>query len=95
VPHLPARLDPALIEVGWEFEIITMVALGGVSILGGVGSILGVVLAALLMDLVTFGLGLLNVPGIVLQIVVGSLLIVVISIPVLLQRLALIVRARP
>jgi rhamnose transport system permease protein len=62
---------------------------------GGVGSILGVVLAALLMDLVTFGLGLLNVPGIVMQIVVGSLLIVVISIRVLLQRLALIVRARP
>jgi len=52
-----------------------------------------VVLAALLMGLVTFGLGLLNVPGIVMQIVVGSLLIVVISIPGLLQRLALIMRA--
>jgi rhamnose transport system permease protein len=72
-----------------------MVVLGGVSILGGVGSILGVVLAALLMGLVTFGLGLLNVPGIVMQIVVGSLLIVVISIPGLLQRLALIMRAHP
>jgi rhamnose transport system permease protein len=83
------------IAVGWELEIITMVVLGGVSILGGVGSILGVVLAALLMGLVTFGLGLLNVPGIVMQIVVGSLLIVVISIPGLLQRLALIMRAHP
>ena len=72
-----------------------MVVLGGVSILGGVGSILGVVLAALLMGLVTFGLGLLNVPGIVMQIVVGSLLIVVISIPGLLQRLALITKAHP
>jgi len=81
------------IAVGWELEIITTVVLGGVSILGGVGSILGVVLAALLMGLVTFGLGLLNVPGIVMQIVVGSLLIVVISIPGLLQRLALIMRA--
>ena len=83
------------IAVGWELEIITMVVLGGVSILGGVGSILGVVLAALLMGLVTFGLGLLNVPGIVMQIVVGSLLIVVISIPGLLQRLALIMKAPP
>jgi len=83
------------IAVGWELEIITMVVLGGVSILGGVGSILGVVLAALLMGLVTFGLGLLNVPGIVMQIVVGSLLIGVISIPGLLQRLALIMRAHP
>lgn len=64
-----------------------MVVLGGVSIAGGVGSIPGVVLAALLMGLVTFGLGLLNVPGIVMQIVVGTLLVVVISIPALLQRL--------
>jgi rhamnose transport system permease protein len=81
------------IAVGWELEIITMVVLGGVSILGGVGSILGVVLAALLMGLVTFGLGLLNVPGIVMQIVVGTLLVAVISIPALLQRFGLIAKA--
>ncbi|MQT12597.1 ABC transporter permease [Segnochrobactrum spirostomi] len=78
------------IAVGWELEIITMVVLGGVSILGGVGSILGVVLAALLMGLVTFGLGLLNVPGIVMQIVVGGLLIAVISVPVVLTRAGII-----
>jgi rhamnose transport system permease protein len=83
------------IAVGWELEIITMVVLGGVSILGGVGSILGVVLAALLMGLVTFGLGLLNVPGIVMQIVVGGLLVVVIAIPALLTRLGLIMKALP
>jgi rhamnose transport system permease protein len=69
------------IAQGWELEIITMVVLGGVSILGGSGSILGVVLAALVMGMVTFGLGLLNVPGIVMSIVVGALLIAVIAIP--------------
>ncbi len=74
------------IAVGWELEMITMVVLGGVSILGGTGSILGVVLAALLMGLVTFGLGLLNVPGIVMQVVIGGLLIAVIALPVLLRR---------
>ncbi len=42
-----------------------MVVLGGVSILGGAGSITGVVIAAFIMGLVTFGMGLLNVPGIV------------------------------
>ena len=52
------------IAVGWELEIVTMVVLGGVSILGGSGSIAGVVIAALIMGMVTFGLGLLNVPGI-------------------------------
>lgn len=69
------------IAVGWELEIVTMVVLGGVSILGGSGSILGVVIAAFVMGLVTFGLGLLNVPGIVMSIVIGALLIGVIALP--------------
>jgi len=71
------------IAQGYELEAITMVVLGGVSILGGSGSILGVVIAALIMGLVTFGLGLLNVPGIVMSIFIGSLLIVVIALPIL------------
>lgn len=69
------------IAQGWELEVVTMVVLGGVSILGGSGSILGVVLAALIMGMVTFGLGLLNVPGIVMSVVVGALLISVIAVP--------------
>ncbi|HEV2516734.1 MAG TPA: ABC transporter permease [Devosia sp.] len=70
------------IAQGWELEVITMVVLGGVSILGGAGSIVGVVIAAFIMGLVTFGLGLLNVPGIVMSIFVGLLLIVVIALPI-------------
>jgi len=69
------------IAFGWELEIVTMVVLGGVSILGGSGSIPGVVIAAFVMGLVTFGLGLLNVPGIVMSIVIGVLLISVIALP--------------
>jgi rhamnose transport system permease protein len=57
--------------------------LGGVSILGGAGSIIGVVIAAFVMGLVTFGLGLLNVPGIVMSIFIGLLLIITISLPIL------------
>ena len=75
------------IAQGWELEVITMVVLGGVSILGGAGSIIGVVLAAFIMGLVTFGLGLLNVPGIVMSIVIGGLLIAVIALPILAKRL--------
>ena len=75
------------IAQGWELEVITMVVLGGVSILGGAGSVLGVVLAAFIMGLVTFGLGLLNVPGIVMSIVIGGLLIAVIALPILAGRL--------
>ncbi|QFS83581.1 Autoinducer 2 import system permease protein LsrD [Roseivivax sp. THAF40] len=69
------------IGFGWELEIVTMVVLGGVNILGGSGSIPGVVIAAFVMGLVTFGLGLLNVPGIVMSIVIGALLIGVIALP--------------
>jgi rhamnose transport system permease protein len=69
------------IAFGWELEIVTMVVLGGVNILGGSGSIPGVVIAAFVMGLVTFGLGLLNVPGIVMSIVIGALLISVIALP--------------
>jgi rhamnose transport system permease protein len=69
------------IALGWELEVVTMVVLGGVSILGGSGSIPGVVIAAFVMGLVTFGLGLLNVPGIVMSIFIGCLLIGVIALP--------------
>ena len=58
-----------------------MVVLGGVNILGGSGTIPGVVIAAFVMGLVTFGMGLLNVPGIVMSIFIGLLLIGVIALP--------------
>ena len=74
------------IATAWELEIVTMVVLGGVSILGGAGTIPGVVIAAFVMGLVTFGLGLLNVPGIVMSIFIGLLLIGVIALPRILAK---------
>ena len=76
------------IAFGWELEIVTLVVLGGVNILGGSGTIPGVVIAAFVMGLVTFGLGLLNVPGIVMMIFIGTLLIGVIAFPVAVRRIA-------
>lgn len=74
------------IAQGWELEIISIVILGGVSVWGGKGSILGVVLAALVFGLVTFGLGLMNIPGIVMSIFTGALLILVVAVPALVQK---------
>jgi rhamnose transport system permease protein len=74
------------IALGVELEVVTMVVLGGVSILGGSGTIPGVVLAAFIMGMVTFGFGLLNVPGIVMSIFIGVLLISVIALPILWSR---------
>ncbi len=87
--RLTSRLDSTRpsIAAGWELEAVTMVVLGGVSILGGAGTIQGVVLAALIMGLVTFGLGLLNVPGIVMSIFIGLLLIFVIALPIVFRKI--------
>jgi rhamnose transport system permease protein len=74
------------IAQGWELEIISMVILGGISVWGGRGTILGVVLAAIVLGFVNFGLGLLNIPGIVMSIIVGALLIVVVAIPAIGER---------
>jgi rhamnose transport system permease protein len=75
------------IAQGWELEVVTMVVLGGVSILGGSGTIAGVMIAAFVMGLVTFGLGLLNVPGIVMSIFIGLLLIITIALPIMARRI--------
>jgi rhamnose transport system permease protein len=75
------------IAVGWELDIVTMVILGGVSIAGGVGSILGVFLAVLVLGLLTFGMSLNNIPGQVVSVYIGALLIAVIAIPRIIERL--------
>ena len=73
------------IALGWELEVITMVILGGVSIAGGAGTIGGVLLAVLTLGMVTYGMALLNIPGIIMTILVGVLLLVTIAVPVLLR----------
>jgi rhamnose transport system permease protein len=74
------------IAMGWELDAITMVILGGVAIEGGRGSIVGTMLAVLLLGLFTFGMGMANVTGIVMSMVIGVLLIVSMVLPRLLKR---------
>ena len=81
------------IGIGWELDIVTMVILGGVSIAGGVGSILGVFLAVLVLGLLTFGMSLNNIPGQVVSVYIGALLIAVIAIPRIVEQIRLRRRA--
>ncbi|MEO5797680.1 MAG: ABC transporter permease [Rhodoferax sp.] len=74
------------IAMGWELDAITMVILGGVAIEGGRGSIVGTMLAVLLLGLFTFAMGMGNVTGIVMSMVVGVLLIVSMVLPKLFKR---------
>ncbi|MBP6653986.1 MAG: ABC transporter permease [Propionivibrio sp.] len=73
------------IAMGWELDAITMVILGGVSIDGGKGSLLGVVLAIVVLGMFTFGLQMMNVPGIVMSMILGGLLIVSMIVPILIR----------
>lgn len=74
------------IAMGWELDAITMVILGGVAIEGGRGSIVGTMLAVLLLGLFTFAMGMGNVTGIVMSMVIGALLIVSMVLPKLFKR---------
>ena len=80
------------IAQGWELEAVTMVILGGVSIAGGAGTILGVVLAVFVLGLTTFGMSLMNVPGIVINVLLGLLLITVLAAPIVARRFLVVWR---
>jgi rhamnose transport system permease protein len=69
------------IGTGLELAVITAVVLGGVSISGGSGTMIGAILALVLIGEMRFGMGLINIPGQGQNIVIGFLLILSILIP--------------
>jgi rhamnose transport system permease protein len=71
---------------GFELDIITMVLLGGVSIFGGSGTLVGVILAILLVLNLRNGMGLANITANTQSGVIGILLILAVLAPNLLQR---------
>ncbi|WP_369252688.1 ABC transporter permease [Geodermatophilus amargosae] len=73
-----ARADNA---TGLELQVIAAILLGGVSIFGGSGGLLGVIAGALLLASVRNALQLVNVPSDVLNIVTGVLLITAVVAP--------------
>jgi rhamnose transport system permease protein len=72
--------------VAFLFEIITIVLLGGVSIYGGEGSIIGVVLSLFLIGVISRGMTLVNIPSEMMSAVIGCILIIAILIPKALRR---------
>jgi len=63
---------------GFELEVITAVVLGGTSLLGGRGSLLGTVLGALVLGVIANGLVLLHVSPFYVQIAQGTILMIAI-----------------
>jgi len=66
---------------GLVLPVITAAVLGGVDINGGSGSMIGAILSLVLIGLLNFGMGLLNIQGQVQGIVIGMLLILSILLP--------------
>lgn len=66
---------------GLELAVITAAVLGGLDINGGKGSMYGATLALVLIGLLRFGMGLMNIQSQVQSMVIGLLLIVSILVP--------------
>ena len=66
---------------GFELDIITIVLLGGVSIFGGTGSLIGTLLAILIVLNIRNGMALLNITGHIQTGVIGLLLIASVIVP--------------
>ncbi len=78
---LSARLSSAeaVAGLGLELTVIASVVIGGTSLFGGIGSVFGTVVGALLIGVLTNGLVLLNVSSFVQQIVIGIILVAAVA----------------
>lgn len=63
-----------LAGTGFEFEVITAVVIGGISMTGGIGSLGGTLLGAMLVGVISTGLGMVDVPPFINYVVKGILI---------------------
>lgn len=73
-------VNPSNTGSGFEFQVIAAVVIGGVSINGGVGTVLGVVLGVLLLGCVAAALPLLGIPGTTQNAIYGGVILVALLI---------------
>ena len=71
---------------GFEFTVIASVVLGGTSLLGGRGSIIGSVLGAILLVVIDNGLNLINASVYIYDVVKGVILITAVAVDALILR---------
>ena len=85
---LTARLNSAQPTAGtmYELDAIAATVIGGSSLLGGEGSLLGTLVGALIMGVLRNGLNLLNVSSFVQQVVIGVVIIGAVLVDMSLKR---------
>ena len=72
---------------GFEFTVITAVVLGGTSLFGGRGSILGSVIGAVLLTTIDNGLNLIGANPFIYDVVRGLILMAAVSLDAVVNRL--------
>ncbi len=73
-------VNPSNTGAGFEFQVIAAVIIGGVSINGGVGTVLGAVLGVLLLGCVAAALPLLGIPGSTQNAIQGAVILIALLI---------------
>ena len=73
-------MNPSNTGTGFEFQVIAAVVIGGVSINGGVGTVLGTVLGVLLLGCVAAALPLLGIPGTTQSAIYGAVILIALLI---------------
>jgi rhamnose transport system permease protein len=71
---------------GWELQVLAAVVIGGISIWGGSGSIIGAALGAILLSTVSNGLVLLGLPNYWQLVVQGVAIVLAVAVDVLVSR---------
>ena len=84
---LSARLDSAeaVAGQGYELTVIASVVIGGTSLFGGQGSVVGTVIGALLIGVMLNGLQLNNVSSYIQQIVIGLVIVLAVAFDLFLK----------
>lgn len=74
------------VGVGFEFDVIVATVLGGTSLAGGEGAVLGTVIGALIVGVLNNGLNLLGVPAFWQIVAQGVVLVLAVALDVVLRR---------
>jgi ribose/xylose/arabinose/galactoside ABC-type transport system permease subunit len=70
----------------YELDAIAATVIGGTSLMGGEGTVLGTLIGALIMGVLRNGLNILGVSSFVQQIVIGSVIVVAVLADMALKR---------
>ena len=73
-------VNPSNTGAGFEFQVIAAVVIGGVSINGGIGTVVGTVLGVLLLGCVAAALPLLGIPGSTQNSIYGAVILIALLI---------------